>query len=515
MQCLRTLRVGQKDCGAKMGIITTDNRLRKTVYGVILITGIAPANSYAQAPVTEESLQELNEKLERLTKIVDRQAVQIENQAREIDRLKNEDGHSGNVVVDSVAVVEVDDDDARVAARQAERDARSEEGDMPAADGDENTSSLKGRYPDLAIVRPGDFEGSITLPGDAGSFRIGGFVRAQMEYDFDNIGIQGNALPYSVPLDGSLEDGTDQVGFNVRDTQINFDYRIDSDLGLLRAFVEFDFFGEGGDEFNNDFGVRIRHAAVGIGRLQVGQFWSLFTDLKSIPEVVELLGPHGAPVFRTPGLRWYDEIGDNWKWAVGIEDPAGDLTGDASLLASESVPNILGYIERTGDWGHVRLSGIGLELRSTTDKTFTGGGSITGRINVPFVYERNVLFFGGQIGAGFAKQYAGFGGVGLEGVVDDDGNVDATEILAGYIGYQHWWADNWRSNVYASMFDFDQGAVAAPDSLSTTFKTSGNIFWTPVNNLNLGGEVLYITRETVGEDEGDGVRIQFVAQFDF
>lgn len=468
----------------------------------LLVLAVArPGASFAETSSDDEALQLLKDQLEALTKTVEEQAVQIESQSDEIDRLKSETGvsdapYTGEVAVETVQPSRPDNDAADVQ--------------------DDRVSDYRiGRYPDSATVRPGDFERSITIPGDAGSFRIGGFARAQLDYDIDNIGIQGNAVPYTIPLDGALEDGTEQLGFNVRDTQLNFDYRRDSDLGLVRAFVEFDFFGDGGDEFDNDYGVRIRHAAVGIGKFQAGQFWSLFTDLSSIPEVVELLGPHGAPVFRTPGVRWYDEIGENWKWAIGLEDPAGDLSGDESEFASESVPNVVGYIERTGAWGHVRFTGLGLELKSTTDKTFTGGGSLTGRVSIPVLHSKDALLFGGQVGAGFAKQYAGFGSVGLEGVVDEDGNIEATGVLAGYVGFQHWWASAWRSNAYISVFDFDQGVLAEPDALSYSLKTAGNVFWTPVKNLNLGAEAIYITREDVNGDEGEGIRVQFVAQLNF
>lgn len=492
----------------------------------VLITSLSPLSSHAQSTSDQTVYQDLIEKLERLSNIVDKQAVQIEQQAKKIEALESQKQAAGSARSPSIVGVAKDNDVGpvseplldQVIADTMQQDAAQDVDPGKAIQTVPTEKSIDefriGRFPDTAIVRPGDFEGSITIPGVDGSFRIGGFVRAQLDYDFDSIGTQGNAVPYTIPLDGSLEDGTEQLGFTIRDTQINFDYRRNSELGLLRAFVEFDFFGEG-DEFNNDYGVRIRHAAIGIGRFQFGQFWSLFTHLDSIPEVVELLGPHGAPVFRTPGIRWYDKIGDHWNWAIGLEDPAGDLSGDASQFASESVPNVLGYIERTGDWGEVRLSGIGLELRSSTDKKFTGGGSLTGRINVPFLHNRDVFLFGGQVGAGFAKQYAGFGGVGLEGIVDDQGNIDATEILAGYIAYQHWWKTRWRSTAYASIFDFDQGILADPSSLSYSFKAGGNVFWSPVTKLNLGAEVIYITREDVSGDEGSGVRVQFVGQINF
>ncbi|MEM9206845.1 MAG: DcaP family trimeric outer membrane transporter [Pseudomonadota bacterium] len=459
----------------------------------------------------------LQEQLEALTALVEQQSEQIDKQADEIDRLR------GYVVVDRapshtapedeeihfVDVVEPAGDGDTVVQFETEQE-------RPAQDVSTETAAARrvGRYPDMAIVRPGDFDGSISLPGTGGSLRVGGMVRSELSFDFDNIGIQFAAIPTDIPLDGSSADGTTQTQFNARNSQFNVDYRRDTERGLFRTFIEFDFFGDG-TEFDNDYGLRLRHAAVGLGNLQFGQFWSLFTNLRATPEVGDLIGPHGAPILRTPGLRWYDTIGEDWVWAIGIENPAGDISGEAPDLASESVPNVLGYIERRGDWGHVRLSGLGLELTSSEDSVFTGAASLSGQIRLSSISEADNLMFGVQYGSGFAKQFAGFGGAGLEGVVDQAGNLDATETLAGFASYQHWWSDDWRSTAYVSFFDFDQGLAADPDSLSYSFKTAANLFWTPVTNASIGGELLYLTRETVSGDRGDGVRLQAVAQFNF
>lgn len=464
------------------------------------------SNAHAQGEGETSDFDSLTKRLEALAKIVEAQAEKIDQQQTEIEALKasREDPQAAPLDGERASAEIVIADDAT----HQEAETQTEQTDDTASD------DRIGRFPDTAIVRPGDFDRSITIPGDTGSFRIGGFVRAQINYDFDSIGIQDSAIPFSIPLDGSPEDGTEQIGFGVRDSQLNFDYRRETSLGLLRTFIEFDFFGDG-DELNADFGVRLRHAALGIGKLQFGQFWSLFTDLNATPEVADLLGPHGAPILRTPGLRWSDKIGDKWTWAIGIENPAGDITAEASDLASESVPNIVGRIERTGGWGHVRVSGVGKELRSTTDKVFVGGVNLTGRINLPFVTERDNLVFGGQVGSGFTQQYAPFGGVGLDGVVDENGQIDATEILSGYVGYQHWWTDLLRSTVYVSAHDFDPGVAFAPDTFEGSFKTAGNLFWSPVSKATVGAEILYITRDTLGGEQGDGIRMQAIAQFNF
>lgn len=490
---------------------------------LIVLASASPSMVWAQVSSEKTELDLLRKQVEELAQRLESQTEKIDQQTTEIERLKaalatgdaNEERSRSQANSPSVAQspdIETEPVPA-LAAKEAEVTQvalDSVAGQAPDAVDDQRV----GRYPDRAIVRPGDFDGSISLPGLGGSLRVGGMVRSELSFDLDNAGNQDAIIPTSIPLDNSTDDGSNQVQFNARNSQVSVDYRRGTDRGLLRTFIEIDFFGDG-TEFDNDYGVRLRHAAVGLGNLQFGQFWSLFTNLAATPEVGELIGPHGAPVFRTPGLRWYDTIGDDWNWAVGIENPAGDLSGESPDLASESVPNFLGYLERRGDWGHIRLAGLGQELKSAEDRVFTGAFSLSGQIALPSVARGDNVMFGLQYGSGFAKQYAGFGSAGLEGVVDEEGNLDATETLGAFLSYQHWWSDEFRSTAYASFFDFDQGLAADSDSLTYSFKTAANLFWSPAQNTAVGAEILYVTRETVGGDEGSGVRAQAVAQFNF
>ncbi len=482
-----------------------------------------PSMVWAQASSSPEEFDLLRKQLEELARQVESQAERIDDQAAEIERLTK-----------ALATAEVGEkpgqSDAASPSIALSVDSEGEAGALPSESGEEAAQApldtvagaapdafdeeRVGRYPDRAIVRSGDFDGSISLSGLGGSLRVGGMVRSELSFDLDNAGNQDGIIPLTVPLDNSTDDGSNQTQFNARNSQISVDYRRATDRGLLRTFIEIDFFGDG-TEFDNDYGVRLRHAAVGLGNLQFGQFWSLFTNLAATPEVGELIGPHGAPVFRTPGLRWYDTIGDDWNWAIGIENPAGDISGESPELASESVPNLVGYLERRGDWGHIRLSGLGVELQSSDDRLLTGAASLSGQLSLTSISRGDNVMFGAQYGSGFAKQYAGFGDAGLEGVVDAEGNLDATEILGAFVSYQHWWSDSIRSTAYVSFFDFDQGLAADPESLDFSFKTAANLYWSPVNNTAVGAEVVYVTRETIAGDEGSGVRLQAIAQFNF
>ncbi|MEL7305250.1 MAG: DcaP family trimeric outer membrane transporter [Myxococcota bacterium] len=372
-----------------------------------------------------------------------------------------------------------------------------------------------GRFPDNASVRTGDFDRSITIPGTGGSFRIGGFVRAALNFDVDNAGVLDNSLPWAVPLDGDDLDETTQLGFLLKDSQVNFDFRRPTkDYGLFRTFLEFDFFGSG-SEVENSFGVRLRHAAVGLGGLQVGQFWTLFMDLKATPESADLVGPYGAPVLRTPGIRWYEELGEHWAYGLGVENPAEDLSGDTDQDVNDSVPNTVAFVEAKGSFGHLRVAGMGMRLDASDDESFAGAANLMGRIRAPLLHRKDNFTFGIQYGTGYGYHYAGFADLGLSGVIETDGEVNPTELLTGHVSFQKWWTDTLRSTVHVSYLDYDAADGAGDDSLSESLKVVGNIFWSPVKDAVFGFETVYLTRETFSGDEGEGLRLVLVTQFNF
>ncbi|MEM1416830.1 MAG: DcaP family trimeric outer membrane transporter, partial [Myxococcota bacterium] len=171
--------------------------------------------------------------------------------------------------------------------------------------GDEGRPSTRqpiGRFPDDSVVLPGDFERSVGIPGTDLSFRIGGLVRLELAFDPDSLGPAAVVSNVGIPLDGSDEDGEQQIDFSARDSRINFDIRHATDHTTVRAFIAADFFGTG-TEFLSGYGFRLRHAVAQLGPLVVGQWWSAFVDTRTLPENSALGGPLAAPTARQPSVR--------------------------------------------------------------------------------------------------------------------------------------------------------------------------------------------------------------------
>ncbi|MEL7538799.1 MAG: DcaP family trimeric outer membrane transporter [Pseudomonadota bacterium] len=406
------------------------------------------------------------------------------------------------------------------AARIDELESGQQTPDAPpadAADTEVRSAAARqplGRFPDDAIVTAGDFDGSINIPGTEASVRLGGFVRAEGNYDFDSLGFQDTVSVRRIPLDGTDDDDTSQSRFHVRNSRMNLDYRRKTKFGELRTFVEWDFFG-GGSEFINNYEFRLRNAAAGIGNFYFGQWWSHFDDVSTTPEGADFGGPLGVPVLRNPGVRWSQNVSDNWRVGLGVENPTGDLDGPDELLASDSVPDVSGFVRYSQPWGHVRLAGLVRRLESLDDEQFVLGANFTGRVALPYADRRDNISFQFQAGEGFTHYYSTFSGVGLNGVVDTDGTIEATGIVGGFLAFQHWWDARWRSTLQASFLELDSPAGSDTLAFDNGRYYSGNVFWTPIDGVTLGLDLIYAEQEVVSGAEGDGMRVHAIARFDF
>ena len=278
------------------------------------------------------------------------------------------------------------------------------------------TAPVYGRFPDDAIVTTGEFPGSIEIPGTDVSVRLGGFVRADVIHDIDSLGFPDVVNHLTIPVDGSPADGTGQTRFSARNSRINFDVRGHSYLGEVRAFIEADFLGSG-DARTSNYQFQLRHAAAQVGHLYVGQWWSTFVDVAAIPEGAN--APLGALTLRQPGIRWGQNLGEMFRTVLAVESPSGSLTAATPPAASDSVPDLVGYVQVRTSWLRLRVSGILRRLEADEEKIFVGGGSLTGRIQLPFLGAHDNIAFQGQYGSGFSRYYLAFATAGLDAIVTE------------------------------------------------------------------------------------------------
>lgn len=292
--------------------------------------------------------------------------------------------------------------------------------------------------------------------GDGNTLAFGGFAKADMRYVNGDIAYQdywvANA-PINTNEAGEHVE-TSHTGFNVRESRFNIKYT----HGEVSAFMEMDFYGGGGNEVvSNSSNPRLRHFFINYKNLLVGQTWSTFMPLASLPESLDFGGPFTGDVFiRQTQIRY--TVGG---FQVALENP--ETNGDGNVGAAsevvgvtgneadpdEELPDLVARYNFTGDWGEVNL---GVLLRKVNqggiDETAVAG-VIGGKVNV----GRDDIRF--QVVQGEAGRYAA-AAMTPDIVTDpDDGSVVVEETTAYTIALRHLWTETLRSNIYYGAAETD------------------------------------------------------------
>jgi hypothetical protein len=392
----------------------------------------------------------------------------------------------------------------------------------------------------------GPMLGYFTLPGTNTRMKIGGYVKLDAIYDVN--GPQGDLLnPAQVPLHASgaagnlaRRDGNTRI--HARESRINLDTRTASDLGEIHTFIESDFFGAGGGNelSTNSYNFRLRRAFAEFGPFLAGQDYTNFMDLDAGVETVDFNGPTGQIFIRQAQLRYILPPSAFGTFSFAIENPESDffgsdhpVAGGISLNVHDPVPDFTARWTLKRDWGHVALGALARDIEFDTGTEGQKRPSVFG-----YGLELSGHFQGFFGKDKLSYQLAGGDGIGRY-FNDNGGNAPTGQFAAaslaaaatahpvlrseasygGYVGYQHWWAERWRSSLIWGRQHNDSSKVSGifvNPGLNRDLETEHvNLFWSPVDNANLGIEYIHATRDTTAGLSGESSRLQFGAQYKF
>ena len=251
------------------------------------------------------------------------------------------------------------------------------------------------------------------------------------------------------------------------------------------------------------------------GSLLAGQAWSTMEDVAALPENMDFQGPNGSNQNRQPLIRWNRTFGNKYSLWLAAEDPDSNIeNGDGKT----GLPDGVIALQYNGGWGHLKSGLLGRQIIGEAD---TGGGdesqlgvgaTLAGLINLPILGKKDN--FRGRVtyGRGLGS-YENESGV-PDGVMDGD-DLNLLPLFAGYGALQHWWSDSWRSNAVFGWLKVDNKSGQTDTSLERTLYSALNLVWSPVKQMDLGGEVLWGQRKNKNGDDGDATRIQFSTKYSF
>jgi hypothetical protein len=363
---------------------------------------------------------------------------------------------------------------------------------------------------DLPMAEPVEYvkvcstygEGFFYIPGTDTCLQISGKARA----DFF-------VLDDEFSTDGGTTYGEDSNNFetDIRGV-IAADARSETEWGTLRAYIEFEGRSRSGlrpngrgdvnadDNGSGDDiegpGVQLISAFVQFAGVTAGMAPS-FYDFVEFDTINDFWSKEDVNT-----LAYTASFGSGFAATIAIEDK--DFRADDSGSPDQVWPNIVAALRIDQAWGSAQISGAVQDNEGdnpvTADPADDTGWAVQAGIafNLPIANEGSKIFLQGAYTEG-AMSYAGgedftgnFGNsVGLS-VNDQTGGVNNELFLVGGgLGLQL--SETVRSTIIAAYYEYDDATFDVEG-----ITAEGNIFWTPVDNLDIGIGIIYSDYEASG-----------------
>jgi len=500
-----------------------------------------------------EEIRELQRQAEQQRALIEQQKTDLNRQQEQINAQQQQLDSSTKVLSDLQTQLDqlrnersqAPDTDEQLAMRKRLEELESQVRSIP-----EDPASA---------LADDSFPGSLRVPGSNAAYKIGGYAKVGLIKNFDPLVTQDRFIVGSIPVTESDETAlASETRLTANQTRINFDYRQKRDNNQLRAFIEGDFFGTG-DTF------RLRHAYGQFRQMLAGKTWSVFYDSQAAPEEVDFEGINGHVVLRQTQVRFFPEIGQDLRFIVSLEDPAPQVTGGAGV---SDLPDLVASIRRTWfDRWHVKTAMLLRQVRAVNNsgvdsngqpcvpvegtspgqpdangcvaianagaeaKDFGWAVTASGKIQMPIWAENDSLLCQFNYGHGLGRYLTDLASIydlgidgGQDGVIDPvTGELETLPVFGGYIAFQHWWKSNLRSTFIGSMININNLDSQADTAYHQTRRLSGNLIWSPVNNIDIGAEYLWgkrINKDSAnvdkdGEIDGTATQLQLEAVYRF
>ncbi len=408
----------------------------------------------------------------------------------------------------------------------------------------------------VEYVRVCDWTGAgyFYIPGTDTCLRIGGFVRAEYEFNSGGKafipGVPGPTAAANAKTNGTLISGRkrDESGFFIRG-RLEADARTQTAYGTLRTFVRYQIDRVSGAEnylggaTSNPAGAGnaayLDKAFVQFAGMTAGRVQSAF-DFGADPYGFEGLATSDAS---TQALQYTQTFGGGFSATVSMEDPNTRRygVGNTRLTAASAttnvaysgdrIPDIIGVLRVDQGWGSAQLSAAYHQINVSSGAPNAPTVLQNGKDDDGFAVRGGVLFKLPMIAAGDELQIEGGysngaysytnsnlgvnGGYGAQPTVGGfyQAPLDAVAIpnaagtgftLKKAEGYSvngslvHFFTPNFNNILLGSYEEVDYGSAKNLSWLNggigkaTSYRVGDQVNWFPVKDLQIGLEVMYI-----------------------
>lgn len=410
-----------------------------------------------------------------------------------------------------------------------------------------------------------------TIPGLDTTVTFGGMLKMDAAMDLSGANLNGWPTDaVAIPIKGTPQAARKgNMAFTARQTRFGFSSETPTALGPLKSQIELDFYGTAGNALlTHPVSPRLRHAWFSLGKVLVGQTWSVFMDLEAAPETLDMTGPVGAGyAMRQPLIRYQTKLGGKGMLTLGIENPEGDFLGAdhttnipiGSIMSTRvlnDMPDFTARYTYKGDGFRVSAAGVLRHINLDTGGaslpfvgpngpfTFAGQASTWGggaQLNLTVdTFGKDSLTLSANGGPGLGRYVMGvqdtafLTGVAPNGssnanpgngaVLGPDGKLRTIFTYGGFASYKHFWSKTLRSNLVLGYLRMNNPEQMLPlNFIKEEATLHANLIWSPLPQVGFGVEFIHGYLGLRGQtdanralgygDHGAMNRIQFSAQY--
>lgn len=433
-------------------------------------------------------------------------------------------------------------ENAQLRAAVAQAQASSADAQAKAT---EASKGLEAAKPALAAAGKDGFS-----VGNGGTrIKIGGFLKTVVTMSkWDDGTVAANSLgrdfylPSTIPVRTAVPArSTTNNDYSAKHTRLWLN--LDSSVAghVLKGYLETDFQTaagtQGSERTTNGYNLALRRAYVQFDNLTVGQDWSTFQNVSTLPESTDFVGTTEGTVFvRQPLVRYSKKLGDKATLHIALENgetqsvtyPA--VQSGAIENDQDKLPDIAARLNVTTPVGEFALAGVGRQLRVDTltlnssnvvtasykDTAFGWGVSGSGKLMFGDKKQHDLRFMA-TYGKGLGR-YVGLN-FSPDAIVTAAGQLETPRLFAGFAALRIGLTPSVRTNLMASYQDVSYPGGFAAGYFNgfneKAYSYAANIFWTPAKGFDLGAEYRHGVRELVSGATGQLDRLEFAAKYSF
>ena len=345
--------------------------------------------------------------------------------------------------------------------------------------------------------------------------KLMGSIRANAYYDFDGMTSTEGFLPYDISVGEEKIEGLSSVYIGARQSRFGIEGEAFTKVGHIRTYMEVDFASSTSSLW------RLRHAYAEWNFFKIGYTWTTFMDNASLPKTVDFEGPNSSLSKRNGLIRYERIFGERSILGLSIEAPQTDYFNPAdSLLTNKSKQSnfdIAGRYKYYNRWGHIQIAGILRRIdylyQGQMDVLYGWGILLSAVINID---PKNILYSQYSVGESIANYYVGFTNRQLDAIYDPGlDRMTRKFIQGGFATYTHIFNPVWRFSLtgglsYLKGLDFE-----SPDTFKSSRYFAGNIFYYPIETINIGIELTTGARTNLDDQTGRATRVSLLGSFNF